>query len=134
MSGRFTVHGAFDLRLLTRSVAETDQGQDRMVQRKDRHGHPIRWEDHEDGESQFGWVVETIDPVEREFASNLRPVCYRSRQPVEARLTTGQLKSRALLRVNVVPGRDGPDGLRWRKPLLSCEKRLSPRHIWERLW
>ena len=52
-----------------------------MVQRKDRHGHPIRWEDYEDEESQFGWFIEAIDPEEREFASNLRPVSYRGRQP-----------------------------------------------------
>ena len=54
---------------------------DRMVQRKDRYDHPNRWEDYEDEESQFGWFIEAIDPVERRFASNLRPVSYRGRQP-----------------------------------------------------
>ncbi len=52
-----------------------------MVQRKDRHSHPNRWEDYEDEESQFGWFIEAIDPEEREFASNLRPVSYCGRQP-----------------------------------------------------
>ena len=80
MSGRFVVHSAVDLRLLAWSAAETEDGQDRMVQRKDRYGHPIRWEDYEDGESQFGWFIEAIDPEEREFASNHRPVSYRGRQ------------------------------------------------------
>ena len=80
MSGRFVIHSAVDLRLLAWSAAETDDGQDRKVQRKDRYGHPIRWEDYEDEESQFGWFIEAIDPMEREFASNLRPVSYRGRQ------------------------------------------------------
>ena len=80
MSGRFVIHSAVDLRLLAWSAAETDNGQDRMVQRKDRYGHPIRWEDYEDEESQFGWFIEAIDPEEREFASNLRPVSYCGRQ------------------------------------------------------
>ncbi len=34
---------------------------------------------YEDEESQFGWFIEAIDPEEREFASNLRPVSYLSR-------------------------------------------------------
>ena len=55
-------------------------GCDRMVQRKDRYSHPIRWEDYEDEGSQFGWFIEAIDPEEREFTSNLRPVSYRGRQ------------------------------------------------------
>ena len=80
MSGRFVIHSAVDLRLLAWSAAETDNGWDRMVQRKDRYGHPIRWEDYEDEGSQFGWFIEAIDPEEREFASNLRPVSYRGRQ------------------------------------------------------
>ena len=79
MSDRFVIHSAVDLRLLAWTAAETDNGQDRMVQRKDRYGHPIRWEDYEDEESQFGWFIEAIDPEEREFASNLRPVSYLSR-------------------------------------------------------
>ena len=80
MSGRFVVHSAVDLRLLAWSAAETDSGQNRMVQRKDRYGHPIRWEDYEDGESRFGWFIEAIDPMERRFASNFRPVSYLSRR------------------------------------------------------
>ncbi len=51
-----------------------------MVQRKDRYGHPIRWEDYEDEESQFGWFIEAISQEEREFASNFRPVSFRGRQ------------------------------------------------------
>ena len=78
MSGRFVIHCAVDLRLLAWSAAETENGQDRMVQRKDRYGPPIRWEDYEDEESQFGWFIEAVDPEEREFTSNLRPVGYRS--------------------------------------------------------
>ena len=54
---------------------------DRMAQRKDRHGRPNRREDHEDEESQFGRFIEATDPEEREFATNLRPVSYRGRQP-----------------------------------------------------
>ena len=42
MSGRFVIHSAVDLRLLAWSAAQADDGQDRMVQRKDRYGHPIR--------------------------------------------------------------------------------------------
>ncbi|MCY4497468.1 MAG: hypothetical protein OXC14_09305 [Rhodospirillaceae bacterium] len=42
MSDRSVIHGAVDLRLLAWTAAETDDGQDRMVQRKDRCGHPIR--------------------------------------------------------------------------------------------
>ncbi len=81
MISRFTVHSVVDLRLLAWSAAEADDGQDRMVQRKDRYGHPIRWEDYEDGESRFGWFMEAIDPMERRFASDLRPVSYHGRQP-----------------------------------------------------
>ena len=80
MINRFTVHSVVDLRLLAWTAAETDNGQDRMVQRKDRYGHPIRWEDYEDEESQFGWFIEAIDPEERRFAANFRPVSYRGRQ------------------------------------------------------
>lgn len=54
MSRRHTVNSGADLRLLAWTAAETDNGQDRMVQRKDRYGHPIRWEDYEDEESQSG--------------------------------------------------------------------------------
>ena len=79
MSGRFVIHSVVDLRLLAWSAAEMDNGKDRMVQRKDRYGHPIRWEDYEDEELQFGWFIEAIDLEEREFASNLRPVSYHGR-------------------------------------------------------
>ena len=80
MSDRFVVHGVVDLRLLAWLAAETDDAQDRLVQRNDRYGHPIRWEDYENEESQFGWFIELIDPEDSEFGSNLRPVSYRGRK------------------------------------------------------
>ena len=81
MSRRHTVHSGADLRLLAWAAAETDNGQDRMVQRKDRYGYPIRWEDYEDEESQFEWFTEAIDPEKRRIAANIRPVSFRGRQP-----------------------------------------------------
>ncbi len=42
MSGRFVIHSAVDLRLLAWSAAETDNGWDRMVQRKDRYSRSRR--------------------------------------------------------------------------------------------
>ena len=80
MSGRFVIHSAVDLRLLAWSAAETDKGWDRILRRKDRYGHPIRWEDYEDEESRFGWFIEATDPEEREFPPSLRPVSYRGRR------------------------------------------------------
>ena len=67
-----------------------------MVQRKDRYDHPNRWEDYEDEESQFGWFIEAIDPVERRFASNLRPVSYRGRQPKGGKEAGPRQRSRAI--------------------------------------
>ena len=80
MSDRFVIHSAADLRLLAWSAAEMGNNQDRMLQRKDRCGYPIHWEDYENEDSKFGWFIELIDPEECEFGSNLRPVSYRSRQ------------------------------------------------------
>ena len=60
MIDRFTVHSAADLRLLAWSAAEMDRTQDRMLQRKDRYGYPIRWEDYEDEGPRFGWFIDGI--------------------------------------------------------------------------
>ena len=56
------MHSVVDLRLLAWSAAEADDAENRILRRKDRYGHPIRWEDYEAKGSRFGWFIELIDP------------------------------------------------------------------------